>query len=233
MDAFSQLGLFYKEEAVKESALTDPVSPRWHNQEFFALDVETTGLDPAGDRIIELALVPFNRPQGHSFSSLFSIGTPLPSEITGITGISDEMLKGQPSFKEKADEILALMEKTPFIVAYNAKFDRPFVESEFARINKAMPEVPWIDPYVFICEFDRYKKGKKLTDATKRWGVTLGQAHRAFDDAKAAGDLLLKLVDTIGLNTLEEVLEQQKIWFWQNAHNLAQYKKASTWEVNR
>lgn len=233
MDGFGQLGLFYKEEPQKEAVPAAPYETPWHEQEFFALDVETTGLDPAGNRIIELALVPFNMPENKGFSSLFTVGAPLPREITQITGISDDMLKGQPSFEEKADHILALIEKVPFVVAYNAKFDRPFVESEFARINKAFPDIPFIDPFVFICEFDRYKKGKKLGDAAKRWGVEMGQAHRAKDDAQAAGDLMLKLVDKIGLGSLSDLLNRQKIWFWQNAHNMAEFKKTNAWEINR
>lgn len=235
MDSIGQLGLFYKEEPQNEPALSTPNLNEvpWYEQAFYALDVETTGLDPAGHRIIELALVPFNMPQKNGFSSLFSIDFPLPREITSITGISDAMLNGQPSFKEKAPEMLALIKNAPFIVAYNAKFDRPFVESELARHNIALPDVPWLDPYIFICEFDRYKKGKKLGDAAKRWGVTLGNAHRAEDDARAAGELMLKLAKNIALDSLSDLLERQKIWFWHNAQNMAEYKKANAWEINR
>ncbi|HXW60224.1 MAG TPA: 3'-5' exonuclease, partial [Myxococcota bacterium] len=210
----------------------NPLEIPWYNQAFFALDVETTGLDPASDRVIELALVPFNG-ASDGFCSLFSIDAPLSREITAITGISDNMLKGQPCFKDKADEICALIERAPFIVAYNVKFDRPFVESEFARINKALPDVPWVDPFIFICELDRYKKGKKLGDAAKRRGIEQNQAHRAFDDALTAGQLMLKLALEIDLKMLDQLLERQKIWFWQNAHNLASYKKSNAWEVNR
>lgn len=235
MNSFGQLGLFYKEGTEKEAApsLSSSFETPWYKQGFFALDVETTGLDPAGNRIIELALVPFNMGECKAFTSLFAIGTPLPREISQITGITDEMLEGQPSFQEKIDEILTQIKKVPFVVAYNAKFDRPFVESEFARLNRALPDLQWLDPFVFICEFDRYKRGKKLGDAAKRWGVQLGQAHRAEDDAQAAGELMLKLAPTIGLDRLEDLLERQKIWFWHHAQNMADYKKASTWEINR
>lgn len=231
MDACGQLGLFYKEENKEELKTDDALS--WFKQPFFALDVETTGLDPASNRIIELALVPFNMGASQSFSSLFSIDGLLPKEIINITGISDDMLKGQPSFLEKADQVLSLLKDVPFIVAYNAKFDRPFVESEFARVNRALPDIPWVDPYIFVCEFDRYKRGKKLTDAAKRWGVSLENAHRAQDDAKAAGELILKMADKIGVNDLSDLLNQQKIWFWQNAHSMAEFRKSSSWEINR
>lgn len=206
----------------------------WFEQNFIALDVETTGLDAAGCRIIELALVPFNNLSSQkTFSSLFNIGEPLPSEITKITGIDDTMLENQPSFADKAQEIIKALASADFIVAYNAKFDRPFVESEMARLNLALPELPWVDPYIFVSEIDRFKKGKKLVDAAKRWGVDLNNAHRAQADAQAAGELLLKLSPKIEEKTLEELLIKQKILGWQQAQQMAEYRKTNSWSINR
>jgi DNA polymerase III epsilon subunit family exonuclease len=200
---------------------------------FLALDVETTGLDAAANRVIELALVPFNMPDEKNFSQLFSVGEPLPHEITQITGISDDMLKGKPVFKESADECLRLLHKASFVVAYNAKFDRPFLESEMARIDKILPDLAWIDPFVFICELDRFKRGKKLSDAAKRWGVNLENAHRALADAQAAGKLMLKMTDAVGCHSLDALLAKQKVWQWRNAHNMAELKRSNSWSINR
>lgn len=205
----------------------------WFEESFVALDVETTGLDAAGCRVIELAIVPFNMPNQTPFSQLFSLSEKLPKEIIAITGIDDSMLEGQPSFKDKASEIVEELEKARFILAYNAKFDRSFVESELARAGMVLPDLPWIDPFIFISEIDRFKKGKKLVDSAKRWGVELTNAHRALDDARAAGELMLKLVNNIEAKTLPELIRQQKIIGWQNAHSMAEYKKANTWSVHR
>jgi DNA polymerase III epsilon subunit-like protein len=232
MTTLGQLGLFATSTTILEPSAQELIGP-WFEEPFFAVDVETTGLDAAGHRIIELALVPFNMPQQKTFSSLFCIGEDLSPEITAITGITDNMLKGQPSFKEMADHIISLFMQVPFVVAYNAKFDRPFMESELARIDRVLPEIPWVDPFVFICELDRYKRGKKLVDSARRWGVHLENAHRAEDDARAAGELMLKLADKINLLSLKSLLDQQKILFWRNAHNLSDYKKSTTWEINR
>lgn len=231
MTTTGQLGLFYSESPAEAPTLD--VAIPWFEQPFFALDVETTGLDAASNRIIELAMVPFNMPHQKAFCSLFCVGEALSPEITNITGINDDMLKGQPSFREMADQVVAMFKQVPFVVAYNAKFDRPFLESEMARINRALPEIPWVDPFVFICELDRFKRGKKLADSARRWGVHLENAHRATDDARAAGELMLKLADKINLPSLESLIDQQKIWFWHNAHNISDYKKSSAWEINR
>lgn len=201
----------------------------WLDQPFLAIDVETTGLDAAANRVIELALVPFNMPNEKPFSKLFSVGEELSPKIVSITGITDEMLKGQPAFSEVADSCLSMMNKAAFVVAYNAKFDKPFLESEFARIGMVMPKLAWVDPFIFICELDRYKSGKKLTDAANRWGVTLKNAHRAMDDAEAAGKLLLKMSEKIDSFTLDELMIKQKIFEWRHEHNRAELKKANTW----
>lgn len=205
----------------------------WFERSFLALDVETTGLDAASCRVIELGLVPFNAPHLQGMSQLFSINQALPKEIISITGITDDMLENQPQFHEKAEELLNQINQVDFIVAYNAKFDRPFIESELARIDMSLPDVPWIDPYIFIGELDRYKKGKKLIDAAQRWGISLENAHRAFDDAKAAGELLIKIGEKISATTLLELSHQQKIFSWKQAHSMAEYKKANAWSTNR
>lgn len=206
----------------------------WASLPFFSLDVETTGLDPAGSRVIELAMVPFNMSAEETgIEQLFFVDQPLSKEIIALTGITDDMLQGQPDFKTRTADIVARFKKASFVVAYNAKFDRPFLESEFARAGLTLPEIPWIDPFVFICELDRFKKGKKLTDSAKRWGVRLENAHRAKGDAMAAGQLMLKMAENIDCYTFTELLERQKLLQWQQAHSMAEYKKANSWAVSR
>lgn len=206
----------------------------WIEQSFLAIDVETTGLDAASNRVIELAMVPYNFSDDvKPFCKLFSVGESLSSEIVQITGITDAMLKNQPSFAEHADECIGMMKRASFVVAYNAKFDRPFLESEMARVKRVLPELPWVDPFIFICELDRYKRGKKLSDSAKRWGVVLENAHRAMADARAAGDLLLKMAEKIDCESLDELIAKQKILQWQNAQNMAELKRSSTWSITR
>lgn len=215
-------------------AQPEPFDNPWEQQGFFAIDVETTGLDAACNRVIELAIVPFNMSDDvKPFSQLFCVGETLSQEIVQITGISDAMLSGQPSFKESADHCLNMLKRASFVVAYNAKFDRPFLESEMARIGKVLPDIPWIDPFIFICEFDRYKRGKKLSDAARRWGVNLENAHRAQADAEAAGNLLLKMASKLDCYSLNDLLAKQKLWQWHNAHNMAELKRSTTWSINR
>lgn len=233
MRELGQLGLFGADQEQRNNEILKGEGLAWIDQPFLALDVETTGLDAAANRVIELALVPFNLPSEKPFAKLFSVGELLPPEITSITGITDEMLKGQPPFAEHAREILSMMKKAAFVVAYNTKFDQPFVESEFARLGLVCPRLDWVDPFIFICELDRFKRGKKLVDAAKRWGVSLNNAHRAMDDALAAGNLMLKMAEKINSSTLDDLLDKQKLYHWRNEHNRAELKKQNSWSTIR
>jgi len=55
--------------------------------------------------------------------------------ITEITGITNEMLKGAPTFKEKAKEIVTLIEKSPIVIAHNASFDKEMINIEAERLG--------------------------------------------------------------------------------------------------
>lgn len=96
------------------------------------VDVETTGLDRTRDVIIELAMRQFRYDDagritniGRPFCWLQDPGRPLTEEIMKLTGLSDEMLKGQSMDKGLAARILL---NADLVVAHNASFDRPRVE---------------------------------------------------------------------------------------------------------
>lgn len=182
----------------------------WTELRFLALDTETTGLNRAADRIMEIAWVLFERGVvKERFSQLLQVGIPLPQPIIALTGIEDSMLAQQPEFSSIADSLVQALESVDFVVAYHAPFDRGFIEHELARCGKTLPVTPWVDPLVFIKEVDRYKPGKKLADASERWGVAHGKPHRAWDDALATGELLLKVGPFLPMRTLDDVLCQQ------------------------
>ena len=97
------------------------------------LDVETTGLDPKNDRIIEIAARKFmNGFAVDSFESLVNPGRPLPRKITELTGIRNMDLLSAPRFHEIAPALAAFLGNN-IMVAHNAKFDAEFVVTELAR----------------------------------------------------------------------------------------------------
>ncbi|MBU0590539.1 MAG: DNA polymerase III subunit epsilon [Gammaproteobacteria bacterium] len=98
------------------------------------LDTETTGLNQAQDKIIELAMlrVSVDRATGlpcgevQVYDGLEDPGMPISSEIEAITGISNQMVKGQHLDEQR---IATILNGADLVIAHNAAFDRPFVEA--------------------------------------------------------------------------------------------------------
>jgi DNA polymerase-3 subunit epsilon len=107
------------------------------------VDVETTGLDPQRDEIIELAMTPFNYSLdgtvfsvGDSFQGLRQPSEPIAPEITAITGITNEMVAGQVI---DPAEVAKFAAPASLIIAHNAAFDRRFLE----RFSDVFSTKPW------------------------------------------------------------------------------------------
>lgn len=217
----NQLSLF----SSPDSGPKELLHKQWQQLPFLCIDTETTGLDPENNRIIEVAWITFEFEEEKSAQSeLCAIDTELPELIINLTGITDAMLKDKPPFSEHADSIIEAMQKVKFIVAYNADFDRLFLEAEMRKVGKVLPQIPWVDPCVFIRKIDRYQKGKKLTDAAARWKVELQDAHRAMADAKATGLLLYKLAPHLKCESLPELVGKQQIWKEEQERSYNAYK---------
>ncbi len=118
-----------------------------------ALDVETTGFDQGRDSIIQFSAIPFDySPEtgvihrvGPVWSGFEDPGRPIPAEVVTLTGITDDMVKGQRLDDAGAN---ALAAASALVIAHNAGFDRPFVERRFpAYRDKAwacsVSEVDW------------------------------------------------------------------------------------------
>ena len=117
------------------------------------LDTETTGLDASREKITELALLRVDvdsvtgLPCGGVtvFDGLEDPGKPIPAEIVKLTGITDDMVKGQRLDEAKID---SLLDGVDLVLAHNAGFDRPFVEArlpQFAQLNWAcsFADIDW------------------------------------------------------------------------------------------
>jgi DNA polymerase-3 subunit epsilon len=117
------------------------------------VDVETTGLDPGSDQIIEFCGVPFEFEKdsgrvlgvGEAVAFLEDPGRPIPAEVQRLTGITDALVAGK-SIDEAA--VAELLSGVGLIIAHNAAFDRPFVERRLPGVREkhwacSQREVPW------------------------------------------------------------------------------------------
>jgi DNA polymerase-3 subunit epsilon len=159
-----------------------------------AIDTETTGRDPETDRIVELALVVFRDGSiVEQRSWLINPERPIAQEAFEVHGISDEQVKGQPTFAQILPELSAAAANL-VPLAYNADFDKRFILNEVARAGvpsrslPAMfrPSVRWLDPLIWARLLQAEAKSKSLGAIAEVLGVTLERAHRATDDAAAA-----------------------------------------------
>ena len=97
-------------------------------------DIESTGLNPRTDRIVELAVLRLEPGGARSSRTwLLNPGMPIPLESVAIHGITDEMVRDAPSFADRADEILAFFRGCDLGGFGLSKLDIPILEEEFSR----------------------------------------------------------------------------------------------------
>ena len=95
------------------------------------VDIETTGSDPARDRITEIAVIEIDGFEvSGEWSTLVNPGVRLPSPIQALTGITEDMLAAAPRFADLAEELHERLQGRLFI-AHNARFDYGFLRREF------------------------------------------------------------------------------------------------------
>jgi DNA polymerase-3 subunit epsilon len=154
------------------------------------LDTETTGMDPASDKVIELALVKFEycRATGAAgrvlevYDGLEDPGRPIPPESTVIHGITDEMVRGK-HLDEAA--ISRVLDGVGLVIAHNARFDRPFTEQRLP----AFASLPWACSWVEVPWADLGLGVAKLEYLAYRYGFFF-DAHRAEMDCRALLEVL-------------------------------------------
>lgn len=173
------------------------------------LDVETTGLDPERDEIIELGMVRFSfSPEGEvlgtdpPFSRLRQPSKPIPVEITRLTGITDEMVAGKVIDPAEVENFI---EPAVIVIAHNARFDRRFVERAFPIFaTKAwgcsVSDVPWREEGF---------EGSRLAYLAMRHGFFF-DGHRATDDCHAAMEILARALPVSGELALKRLLDMAR-----------------------
>ena len=149
-------------------------------------DLETTGVDPFTDRIVQLAAIKFIPDGSRSeINWLFNPGMPIPKGASDVHGITDDMVADKPAFGDFAAELSALFDGADF-GGYNVKnFDMPLLLTEFDRIGLSLdPEAILV---VDAMKIFQVKEPRTLTAAYKKYcGKELVDAHDALADIKAS-----------------------------------------------
>ena len=154
------------------------------------IDIETTGLDSReGHRIVEICLIKIN-PDGteETLSSLINPVMQIPLEATKIHGITNENVKGKPTFNELAPKIISFIDNCD-IGGFGTKFDLGFLEAEFKSAGARYSEEERI--VVDVQRIFHTLEPRDLSAAHLKYlGKPLENAHRADKDVRATIDVL-------------------------------------------
>jgi len=175
-------------------------------QRVLVLDTETTGLSHASDKIIELAMllvqvdVVTGQPFGpvETFEGFEDPGMPIPEVAKQVTGISDDMVRGQ---RLDDAQVQALIDRADLVVAHNAGFDRPFVEARFP----GFAHKPWACSFADIDWKALGAESSKLGALAQDQGWFY-DAHRALVDCHALLQVLGQRVGDDSHNGLQRLL---------------------------
>ena len=193
-----------------------------------ALDIETTGLDPQADAVIEIGVRRF---EGHrvedEFTTLVNPNRHIPEFITGLTGIDDAMVRQSPHIRDVLEELAAFIGDSP-ILGHNIKFDLSFFQKyNLFELNER------IDTYemaaVLMPNASRYNLGA----LGQQLGIPLPATHRALDDARVTAVAFQKLYEMasgLPLDLLAEIVRHSEPLEWDGAWPFQQALRARSHE---
>lgn len=151
---------------------------------FAILDIETTGGSPKTEKITEIAIFFHDGEKVvEEWSTLINPERPIPYFITGLTGITDEMVAGAPKFYEIARELVERTENH-IIVGHNVNFDYSFIKSEFKQLGFDYDRKTLCTVKLSRKQFPGHKS-YSLGKICAELGIEILDRHRAAGDALA------------------------------------------------
>tara|TARA_R110000824_G_scaffold53800_1_gene148601 strand:+ start:4138 stop:4893 length:756 start_codon:yes stop_codon:yes gene_type:complete len=208
-----------------------------------SLDIETTGLNPEEDRIVQLGVCILS-PDGSIKEGvqLFNPQMPMPTEAYKIHKINDEALKDAPTFNQVANRI-AHGFKDCDLCGYNIDFDLRFLQAELKRCNLELSYGSVIDAQKIFKRFIPHT----LVSARERYlnETNTADAHDALVDAKATLDVFVAQVKAHNLpHSIKEIhklitapapgfLDPQRKFKWVNGEACINFGKFRNWSLKR
>lgn len=209
------------------------------------LDLETTGLSLTQDRIVEIAMLKIMPDSTRVVKrKLVNPERPIPAEVSAIHGITDDMVKDAPVFKQIANEIRQFMDQAD-LGGYNSnKFDWPLLVEEFLRAGlefdmtgKRMIDVQKIyhlmEPrnlsaaYKFYCDKELENAHSAEADVSATWEVFQAQVNRYNN----LGDSLDSVLKVIGEDIIVDFARRIIMENGREIFNFGKHKGKSVEEV--
>ncbi len=186
---------------------------------YTVFDTETTGLEPSkGDEIIQIGAVRVinNRLlRQEVFNQLIDPECPLKPESIPIHGITEDMVRGQPTIDAVLPAFHEFCEDT-VLIAHNAAFDMRFLQLKEERTGIRFSQ-PVLDTLLLSAVVHPNQESHKLDVILERLGVEIGSRHNALEDALATAAVFLKMIpllEEMGIVTVRQALEAcEKTYF--------------------
>lgn len=170
-------------EEPRNGSRTPPINTFVSNVTFVVFDTETTGFSPTIDRIVEVGVVKFRNGEVIEEKSwLLNPQRDIPYWATKVHGITDEMVKGKPTFKDIYPEFQAFINGS-VLMAHNAKFDISFVKAEIKRAGCELPPNQVIDSLGLFRKWYPKSKSHSVEAVARHAEVTTDTLHRAAADS--------------------------------------------------
>lgn len=200
-------------------------------------DTETTGIDTEHSRIVSaaLAILGDSGEVIERYDWMIDPGVEIPDAAVRVHGITTEVarasgIEASVGIQQITDRIAEVFDRGLPLVVYNAPYDLTLLRSEQSRYGIAGGQFsPVLDPLVIDKQCDRYRKGKRtLVHVAEHYGVELGNAHDAGEDAIASGRVMQRIAAKY-ITSLPDDLEQlhavQTTWAAAQAENFQQYMR--------
>ena len=161
---------------------------------FVAIDVETTGLSPITNELIEVSAIKYDgNKRIDTFSTLIKPKVRIPYYITNITGITNDMVEEAPEVEEVMPELIDFVGDLP-IVAHNANFDYKFIQN---YSNNSFTKNKVIDTVPIGRKLYPELPNHKLGTIAKHIGITEDGFHRAEFDCECCAKIYMEYLKVV------------------------------------
>jgi len=181
-------------------------SRRISDSDFVVFDLETTGAKAPPCRVTEIGASRVrNGRVVDEFHSLVDPEVPIPTFITMLTGISDQMVAGAPRFADVIERFLEFVGDS-VLVAHNSQFDMRFLNNE---ISLVYGEYRMGNPCLCTVQLSRKLlpdiANHKLKTLAEHYSVPLLNHHRAGDDARATAEIFINLLEMLAMSGVHDL----------------------------
>lgn len=195
-------------------------SPRWDTVSYWALDLETGGLDARRDPILAVGMVPIREGGIRLGEAYASLVRPEGAEAIQVDSIqAHQLIPGDVAFAPALGDVLAEVDRRlreGALVVHQAAIDVTFLKRAYKRVGRRWPDPPLVDTVALLLKAAKRARfvdpdapdtepDLNLLGARRRFGLPDYGQHDALIDAIAAAELFLVLRRQVGAKTLRDL----------------------------